>query len=210
MYRERDNNKKPGRYQGNRRPQQQPRRHNPLPEGFSLFYIAIVCPDTIEEKVKGFKLYMEQQYGCRAALKSPAHLTIVPPFRAEDEMEKPLLDFVQTFNIGMLPVDVKLDGYGNFGDRVLFVDVVPNPSLNSLENEAMQEFNTQFPAIIFGMKPEFNPHVTIATRDIPMGKLEEAKTHFLANHQITEAFTAKELVLMKLVNGWWEVCGETV
>jgi len=204
MYRERGNFKKPGRFQVSNRPQQ--RRHNPLPEGFSLFYIAIVCPENIEHKVKEFKQYMEQRYGCRAALKSPAHLTIIPPFRAEDEMEKHLLDFVQTFNMGMLPIDIALDGYGNFGDRVLFADVSPNASLSSLEKEAMQEFSTQFPAIIFGMKPEFNPHVTIATRDIPEGKLAEAKEYFQANHPLKESFNSKELALMKLVNGWWELC----
>jgi 2'-5' RNA ligase len=207
MYNERGNFRKPGRFQGNFRPQQQ-RRHNPIPEGFSLFYIAIVCPDSVEEKIKNYKLYMEEQYGCRSALKSPAHLTIVPPFRAEDEMEKHLLDFVQTFNMGMLPVDITLDGYGNFGDRVLFVDVAPNTALTSLEQEAMQEFSNQFPAIIFGMKPEFNPHVTIATRDIPEGKLAEAKTYFEETHPVSENFTSKELVLMRLVNGWWQVSGQ--
>ncbi|CAN5574586.1 2'-5' RNA ligase family protein [soil metagenome] len=208
MYRERGNFNKPGRFQGGNRPKQQ-RRHNPIPEGFSLFYIAIVCPAIVEEKVKQFKLYMEQQYGCRSALKSPAHLTIIPPFRAEDELEKPLLDFVQTFNMGMLPVDITLNGYSNFGDRVLFVDVAPNSSLTSLEKEATEEFNVQFPAIIFGMKPEFNPHVTIATRDIPEGKLFEAKAYFETNHPLNETFNAGELVLMKLVNGWWEICGQT-
>ena len=84
MYRERRDFNRGGRNQGYGRPQQQ-RRHNPLPEGFSLFYISIVCPEAIEAKIKGFKEYMDKTYGCRAALKSPAHLTIVPPFRAEDE-----------------------------------------------------------------------------------------------------------------------------
>ena len=204
MYRE--NFKSKGRFQQNRRPAPQ-RRHNPLPEGFSLFYIAIVCPENVEEKIKELKEYMQSQYGCRAALKSPAHLTIVPPFRAEDEMEKDLLDFVQTFNIGMLPVDITVSGFSNFGDRVLFADVVPNSSLNQLEQEATTEFNKQFPAIIFGMKPEFNPHVTIATRDIPEGKLSEAKSFLEANHSVNESFTAKSLVLFKLVNGWWQICG---
>lgn len=208
MDRERGNFKRPGKFQGNRRPQQQQRRHNPIPEGFSLFYIAIVCPDTIEDKVKAYKNYMEQTYGCRSAQKSPAHLTIVPPFRAEDEMEKHLQDFVQTFNMGMVPVAITLDGYSNFGERVLFVDVAPNTTLTTLEQEAMQEFSNQFPAIIFGIKPEFNPHVTIATRDIPEGKLNEAKGYFETNHPISETFTAKGLVLMKLVNGWWQVCGQ--
>ena len=208
MYREKRDFKRPGgggNYRGGPRRQQQPRRHNPLPEGFSLFYIAIVCPEQVEEKLSQFKGHMENRYGCRAAKKSPAHLTIVPPFRAETEMEQPLLDFVQTFNMGMVPFDVELKGYGHFGDRVLFVDVPANESLNGLEKEAMQEFSNQFPSIIFGMKPDFNPHVTIATRDIPEGKLQEALDYFEANHPVEEKFTAKEMKLMRLVDGWWKL-----
>lgn len=208
MYRDNNRDNRGGRYPGRpNRPQQQQRRHNPLPEGFSLFYISIVCPERVEEKVKGYKDYMEKTYGCRAAKKSTSHLTIVPPFRAENELEKSLLDFVQTFNMGMLPVDITLDGFSNFGDRVLFVDVAPNPALKALEQEAMQEFATQFPGIIFGMKPDFNPHVTIATRDIPEGMLKRALEYFKANHTADDTFNAKELKLMKLVDGWWEACG---
>ncbi len=205
MYRENRDFNRGRRNQGYNRPQQ--RRHNPLPEGFSLFYISIICPEAIESKIKGFKEHMQNAYGCRAALKSPAHLTIIPPFRAEDEMEQPLLDFVQTFNVGMLPIEIAIDSYGNFGERVLYADVAPNEALNTLEKEAMQEFTSQFPAIIFGLKPEFNPHVTIATRDIPEGKLAEALDYFKQNEPINESFTAKELKLLKLVNGWWNIVG---
>jgi 2'-5' RNA ligase len=180
-------------------------KRNPLPEGFALYYIALICPDELNEKVKAQKEYMFEQYGCRAAGKSPAHITIVPPFRAEEDLQQNLLDFVSTFNIGIAPFTVGLNGYGNFGDRVLFIDVAPNQQLLQLEQECMQEFTDQFPSIIFGMKPPFNPHVTIATRDIPEGKLQEAKAYFEAQGSFAEQFDAKELRLVKLDHGNWNV-----
>jgi 2'-5' RNA ligase len=176
-----------------------------LPEGFSLFYIAVVCPEPIEQKVAGFKEFMNENYGCRAAQKSPAHLTIIPPFRAEDELMPTLADFVHTFNVGVVPFDVQLNGYGQFGERVLYVHVPDSDSLNQLEKECMTEFESKFPSIIFGMKPEFNPHVTIATRDIPEGKLTEAKTYFEQNHPISESFTVSALKLLRLDKGWWNI-----
>jgi 2'-5' RNA ligase len=188
---------------GQNRYDNRPRR-NPLPDGFSMFYIAAVCPPAIDDKVKSYKQYLETTYGCRAAAKSPAHITIVPPFRAEDELLKPLVDFVQAFNVGMLPIDIALNGYGNFADRVLFIDVEHQPALHQLEQEATQDFNQQFPSIIFGAKPDFNPHVTLATRDIPPGKLDEAKQYFETQHPFSEAFTAKSLTLFRLVGGWWQ------
>ena len=192
------------RPQRNFQRQDRPKRYNPLPEGFSLFYISILCPNPIEEKVKGYKNYMEEKYGCRAASKSPAHITIVPPFRAEDELLPTLQDFVSTFNIGIVPFDISLNGYGQFGDRVLYVDIEPNESLKQLESECAEEFNQKFPGIIFRTKPDFNPHVTIATRDIPEGKIQEARMYFESNHPIAESFNATTLSLMKLDNGWWK------
>ncbi len=180
-------------------------RRAPLPEGFSLFYIAVGCPPEVNEKIEILKDYMEKEHGCRAAKKSPAHLTIVPPFRAEDELEKQLSDFVTTFNMGMVPFNIALKDYGQFAERVLFVDVEgPNQSLIALEKECMDEFNEKFPAIIFGMKPDFNPHVTIATRDIPEGKLAGSKSFFESNHPIDITFEANKLSLYRLSDGWWK------
>ncbi len=181
-----------------------PQRYNPLPEGFSLFYISILCPDAVENKVKVFKDYMLEKFACKAAAKSPAHITIIPPFRAEDDLIPSLLDFVTTFNIGVVPFDISLNGYGQFGDRVLFIDVAPNESLQSLEKECSAEFNEKFPSIIFRTKPDFNPHITLATRDIPEGKISEARQYFETQHSIEESFEAASLALMKLDNGWWK------
>jgi 2'-5' RNA ligase len=196
-------------YKGGRKPyppryQQKPKRP-PLPEGFSLFYMALLCPENIEAEVKGFKDYMFETYGSKAAAKSPAHITVVPPFRAEDELAPNLLDFVTTFNMGMVPIDIMLSGYGNFGERVLYVDVVPNDHLTQLEVDCMKDFSQQFPSIIFGLKPPFNPHVTIATRDIPEGKLAAAKQYFETTHPYQRQFTAKELKVLKLESGTWKV-----
>lgn len=177
----------------------------PLPEGFALYYVAIVCPPPIEEQVQQFKDHMLSQYGCKAAAKSPAHITVVPPFRAETDMESNLLDFLSTFNIGIVPIEVQLRGYNNFGERVLYVDVAPNTALTQLEQDCMHEFGQQFPSIIFGTKPEFNPHVTIATRDIPEGKLQEAKAYFEANFPMEASFEARELKLLKLDHGHWHI-----
>jgi 2'-5' RNA ligase len=104
-----------------------------------------------------------------------------------------------------VPFDVQLNGYGQFGERVLYVHVPESESLNQLEKECMAEFESKFPSIIFGMKPDFNPHVTIATRDIPEGRLAEARAYFEQHHPISEIFTVSELKLLRLDKGWWNV-----
>ncbi|MCU0387283.1 MAG: 2'-5' RNA ligase family protein [Chitinophagaceae bacterium] len=196
-------NKNRGRFKPRQQRFDRPKRPG-LPEGFSLFYIAIECPADINQQIEQLKDYMEKNHGCKAAKKSPAHLTIVPPFRAEDEMVNELVDFVTTFNVGMVPVDIKLKNYGQFAERVLYVDIEgPNESLLDLEKECMGEFTEKFPGIIFGMKPDFNPHVTIATRDIPEGKLAPSRAYFEEHFPMDVPFSAQALSLYRLENGWW-------
>lgn len=198
------NSKRPS-FRNNRREQQRNyRRPSPIPDGFALYYIAVVCPDEINEKINEYKDYMQQKYGCRAAQKSPAHLTIIPPFKAEEDLETVFKDFISSFNVGLVPFDIQLKNFSHFGNRVISVDVAPNDTLSRLEQELNEQFMGQFKSIIFRNRPEFHPHVTIATRDIPEYKFDEAWDHF-SQQNIETSFTCKSLSVLKLVRGVWEI-----
>ena len=201
------NSKRPGS-RNNRRDQHHPYRRpsSSIPDGFALYYIAIVCPDEVNDTIKEYKDYMQQKYGCRAAQKSPAHLTIIPPFKAEEELETVFKDFVTSFNIGLVPFDIQLKNFSHFGNRVISVDVAPNETLNHLEQEVNEQFMEQFKSIIFRNRPEFHPHVTIATRDIPEYKFDEAWDYF-SQQNIEASFNCKNLSVLKLVRGVWEIIG---
>lgn len=49
----------------------------------SMYFVAVVCPDEINQKVLSFKHWMRDQFGCTVALKSPAHITLIPHFLGE-------------------------------------------------------------------------------------------------------------------------------
>jgi len=204
MYNKRDENRKGGQYE--RRPPYDPRpnRPAPLPEGFALYYIGTLCPGAINEKVGAYKQYMQTAYGCRAAQKSPAHLTLVPPFKAEEDLEPLLQEFVTAYNTGIIPFEIQLRNFDHFNKRVLFVDVVPNEELTLLEKNVNLQFSEAFPSIIFRTKPEFHPHVTIATRDIPEHKFDEIWDYF-QQQSMDASFTCNSLTVLKLEKGVWEV-----
>ena len=62
-----------------------------------MYYIAVLAPTEINDKVLEWKEYMRDRYMCSVALKSPAHLTLITPFwmneEQQDKLEKELLEF---------------------------------------------------------------------------------------------------------------------
>ncbi len=175
-----------------------------IAEGYALYYIAAVCSEEVNAEIKVFKDFMQKNFGCRAAQKSPAHLTIVPPFKTEELRETEMKKFVDAFNIGLIPFDIQLKGFSHFDDRVIFVDVVENPDLRAAEQECNKEFAEKFPDVDFKMKPAFNPHVTIATRDIPAGKFDLAWDNF-KDKALDTSFTCKGFAVLKLKEGKWDI-----
>lgn len=202
MYSKRDENR-PGGGNDYRPAYNTGGRPAPLPEGFALYYIAAVCPANINEKISSYKQYLQSQYGCRAAQKSPAHLTIVPPFKAEEDLEPLLTGFIQDYSRQIVAFDIQLQGFNHFNRRVLFVDVAPNEKLADMESNVNLQFSEQFPSIIFRTKPDFHPHVTIATRDIPEHKFDEIWNYFSEGASIKDSFQCSAISLLKLRQGLW-------
>ena len=202
MYPERNDSRRGGGFDRRNQSSYGPPRPAPIPEGFALYYIATLCPPAIDEKVSEYKQYMQSKYGSRAAQKSPAHLTIVPPFKAEEDMEQLLKDFVEKYNADFSAFDIHLKNFDHFNQRVLFVSAVPGEELSNLEKEVNQQFSEAFPSIIFRTKPEFHPHVTIATRDIPEHRFDEIWDYF-QQQEMDVSFTASEITVLKLVQGRW-------
>ena len=62
-----------------------------------MYFVAIVCPEQINEKVLQFKNWMKTRFDCTVALKSPAHITLVAPFWLENEKEAELIVSLMAF-----------------------------------------------------------------------------------------------------------------
>ena len=173
----------------------------------SMYYAAIVCPERINEKVVQYKKWMKNRFGCTVALKSPAHITLLAPFWLENEKENELTGTLKSFNTLTGRFDIQLEGFGHFGKRVLFIAVKESPRLNQLKAEAEIHFQSSFAGIIKPDERPFQPHVTIANRDMQPSHFEKAWEHF-SKTDYSETFSAGSVSLLKLVEAKWEVIGE--
>ena len=130
-----------------------------------LTLLAILPSEEISEKVKDWKSFMLQEYGCKVALKSPAHITLIPPFHVSKENTDQLKTFMQPFAEHFKTFSIALHHFSTFPPRVIFVKVVENETLSQVKEDLEEELiSAGFP--IKTEQRAFHPHITIANRDL--------------------------------------------
>src|SRR4026207_723909 len=174
-----------------------------------MYYVATVCPEQINEKIQKFKQWMKDRFGCVVAMKSPAHITLIPPFGFLFEREHELMNAVQSFTNPSPPAKIELEGFSHFRKKVLFVHVKENASLGELKSGAEKYFTGRFGAVFKKDDRPFHPHITIANRDMKPSYFEQAWAHF-SNMIFKESFSSNSISLLKLNPGKWTIIAESV
>jgi 2'-5' RNA ligase len=98
----------------------------------NMYFIAIVAPEEINQQVLKWKNFFQERYECSVALKSPAHITIIPPFWMNEELEDGLINSIREFSIAKTKFEISLKDFAAFKPKVIFVDVVKSEILNGL------------------------------------------------------------------------------
>lgn len=168
-----------------------------------MYFIAIVLPAGANEKMLQLKHYMQEKYKCAVGLKSPAHITIVPPFWMREEREKDLFADVETISRQQELFCYNTNNFSAFKPRTIFVAIEENAELNALKirvDEFLAPKN-------YGLKKEerpFHPHVTIATRDLHKKAFAEAWQMF-EDKKFEESYEASGLSVLKHNGKNWDV-----
>lgn len=94
-------------------------------------FLALLPPPDLQEQVTAIKQQFAEQFASRAALRSPPHITLVPPFEWPTAQLAALTGSLEAFAKEQAPVAVELCGFGAFPPRVIYIHVEPSPSCNS-------------------------------------------------------------------------------
>ena len=140
----------------------------------NMYFIAIVAPEEINQQVLKWKNFFKERYECSVALKSPAHITIIPPFWMNEELENDLINSIREFSISKPKFEITLQNFAAFSPKVIFVDVVKNEILNGLYRSFADFIISQNKFPIKKEDRPFHPHVTLATRDLYKKAFQEA------------------------------------
>jgi 2'-5' RNA ligase len=146
---------------------------------------------------------MKENYGSKVGLKSPAHITIVPPFWMEEEKEQNLKEDMETISRNFPAFELGAANFSAFKPRTIFVAVEHNDSLNALKKASDNFFRQSDYKIKIENRP-FHPHITIATRDLHKKDFAEAWPHF-QDSEFKERFVAEGISLLKHNGRHWDV-----
>lgn len=175
----------------------------------SMYFLAVLCPPAIDEKVQAHKLWMRDRFGCTVALKSAAHITLIPPFWLQNESEDALINTLHSFQTIIPSFENQLQGFSHFSNRVIFVAVNQNHQLGSLRKAAEDHFIIPFHGIIKPDDRPFHPHITIANRDVKPNDFKKAWAYF-EKKEFRQTFSASAISLLKLSPGKWNMIAEKV
>jgi len=165
------------------------------------YFLAIVIPPPLFEKVEAVKQNLFEQHGLKGALRSPAHITLHRPFEWKEEKEKVLIEGLNAFNFS--PVfNIELNNFSFFEPRVIYVDVLPNNDLLALHNALKMYAKKELKLFneVNDMRG-YHPHITVASRDLKKPMFYELKTSF-ENQKLSGTFNCGNFSLLKLEKKW--------
>lgn len=172
-----------------------------------LYFIATLPNPEIRERIKELKLEVKEKYGVKHALKLPAHITVQIPFKFPEAQEPQLLEKLQSFAAGQKPFQVRLNGFGSFPPRVIFIKVENQEPVIQLHKDLQQVTEEVTGSKDSHKSFSMHPHLTIATRDLDKETYKEAWPEF-KNRDFKASFSVERIVLFRHNGKLWEICRE--
>ncbi len=132
----------------------------------SLYFVALIPPEPLKSIVTGLKMNFAHSFHSAHALRSPPHITLLPPFRAADNNLE-LIEKVLTAVCGETDAfSISIDGFGCFKPRVIYLRPVINQAFESLHRRLSENATTYIGNIVKGSGRPFHPHITLAFKDL--------------------------------------------
>jgi len=169
-----------------------------------MYFVALVLPPELNKKILIWKNYMLEHYQCKVGLKSPAHITLVPPFWLDENHENNLFADINEIARENDPFVIETKNFSAFKPRTIFIDVIKNENLIRLKENTDRFFKYKESYHIKIDARPFHPHITIATRDLFKKSFYEAWV-FFEKQKFEEQWEAKSISVLRHNKKNWDV-----
>ncbi|NJL47944.1 MAG: 2'-5' RNA ligase family protein [Leptolyngbyaceae cyanobacterium SM2_5_2] len=172
------------------------------------WFVALLPPLDLQNRVTAIKEDLWQRFQSKAALKSPPHITLQPPFLWPVESLAALNQSLAAFALEQAPIPIQLAGYSAFPPRVIYIDVQPEPSLFACQAALQTEFEATFGLTQANAQHHsFTPHMTVGFRDLKPAAFHRAWAEF-KNRPFAASFVAQTLTLLRHDGQRWRVAAD--
>lgn len=170
-------------------------------------FLGVLVPDDITLTLEDCRRYMNENYGCKSGYGTPIHVTLVPPFRLPEEfrtadlvaaIEKEVLQLAEK-----LKFDAHIENFDAFGDRTVFAKVIASKNWTALRDKVVAAVLNAAPGCTKKDQRPFQPHLTVANRDIPAGASVNA-LKVLNELNLVEDFQVDNITIFERKGGRWE------
>lgn len=169
-------------------------------------FIGVLVPDEIAAKIEDCRRYMNEKYGCKSGHATPVHVTLVPPFRLSEEFStKDLTDAIISDVLPFsseLKFTAQVNNFDAFGDRTIFAKVVQDEKWTKLRDKVFGSVLKAAPGCVKRDNRLFQPHLTVANRDIPSGVSSDA-LKVMNELNFIEDFEVDNITVFERQNGKW-------
>jgi 2'-5' RNA ligase len=170
----------------------------------SLFFIALLPPQEVQEIATQIKLEFAEVYNSRAALKSPPHITLQPPFQWNLEQLPDLEESLEEFARFHSPIPMILQNFGAFKPRVIYINVQKTPELLTIQKRLLYHLEFSLKIDRDSKGRPFAPHLTVGFRDLTKDNFWKAWSKY-ASQELFFEFTIDKITLLIHNRKHWEI-----
>ena len=170
----------------------------------NMYYLAILAPDDINKEALKWKNFFKEKYRTVVSLRSPAHITLIPPFWMKADLEKNIIDCINEFCKTSESFNIQLKNFSAFAPKTVFIDVLKSDKLEKIHSSLKNFIQSQNKFPITDNKRVFHPHITLATRDLRKKDFHEAWEIFLEK-KYEANWTATGISLLRHNKKNWDV-----
>ena len=175
-------------------------------QSLQTHFLGVLVPDDITLTLEDCRRYMNRTYGCKSGYGTPIHVTLVPPFRLpEPYTTRDLVDVIQSdvlLHASELAFTAQIDNFDAFGDRTIFAKVVTNKKWTQLRDKTVSAVLKAAPGATKKDSRPYQPHLTVANRDIPTGA-SVAALKAMNEIQLFESFPVDNITIFERRGGKW-------
>jgi 2'-5' RNA ligase len=168
-----------------------------------LYFVALVPEDPVQAEIMSFKEYARDHFKSSRSLNSPTHITMIPPFSMALNDEKKLFSDLSISLSRVKKFYIELDGFGHFGTKVIFVNVLENEYLNRLHLRLSAAMLSYLPADQNLNRP-FHPHITVAFKDLEREMYDQAWNYY-SNKLYQRVTKINSVSLLRFENRKWYI-----